>query len=326
MNVVYASNDGYARHLAVSMVSLFQRNQAMDEITVYVLSIGIAKDNEDRLTALAKAYSRELYMVELGDIRSRFSHNMDTRGFDISAMGRLFVGQLLPETINRVLYLDCDTVVAQPLEKLWNMDLKGKLLGAVMEPTIYDTVKTEIGLGEQEPYFNSGVLLIDLKQWRKAKAQKRLLDFYERKNGRLFACDQDTINGALKGEFCPLPPRYNFFTNYRYFSYRELVKHAKTYGVVTEEMFLVAKRHPAIIHYMGDERPWIAGNRNHYRRAYEKYLAMTPWAGSPKEKGKELYMLAYHILDYVTVLCPKVRWKISEKYGMKMVDARSKKG
>ena len=75
---------------------------------------------------------------------------------------------------------------------------------------------------------------------------------------------------------------------------------------------------------MGDERPWIAGNRNHYRKAYEFYLEKTPWAGSPKEKGKERYMLAYHLMDYVTAICPAVRWAISHQMGMKFVENRKR--
>jgi len=324
MNVVYASNEGYVRHLATSMVSLFDRNREMDEIVVYVLSVGISAESQDRLQQLAVQYGRSLNLIELNDIRSRFSYEIDTRGFDISAMGRLFIGVLLPESVERVIYLDCDTVVVQSLKKLWELNLRGHMLSAVMEPTIYEVVKEEIGLSAQDPYYNSGVLLIDLQMWRQSQAQRRLLDFYEAKGGSLFACDQDTINGALKQEILPMSPRYNFFTNYRYFSYENLVQHAPWYRKVSKESFLAAKRRPAVIHYMGDERPWIAGNLNHYRRAYEKYLAQTPWAGTPKEKGKRLYMLMYHAMDYVTAVWPEVRWMISKRFGMKAVDARKK--
>lgn len=322
MNVVYASNDNYVRHLAVSMISLFDRNREMGELTVYILSIGLSEENRGNLEKIAMQYKRQIRMVELNDIESRFDHAVDTGGFDISVMSRLFIGQLLPESVERVLYLDCDTVVAQPLTKLWNLDLQGNVLAAVMEPTIYDAVKEEIGLGKEEPYYNAGVLLIDLKLWREAQAEKRILDFYRKKDGHLFANDQDTINGVLKEEILPMSPRYNFFTNYRYFSYENLLSHAGYYRAVTKEMFATAKRHPAIIHYMGDERPWIAGNLNHYRKAYEHYLAMTPWADTPKEKGKEWYMLAYHLMDYATVIWPEVRWLISRKFGMKAVNAR----
>lgn len=95
---------------------------------------------------------------------------------------------------------------------------------------------------------------------------------------------------------------------------------------MTREEYEKAKRHPAIIHYAGDERPWIAGNMNHYRRAYDKYLAMTPWAGTPKEEGKRLYMLAYHGMDYATAVCPRIRRSISRNFGMKVVEARRPAG
>ncbi len=323
MNVVYASNEHYARHLAVSMVSLFERNQKAKKLVVYVVSMGISAKSRGLLRAMAGKYKRELYFIEVGQIRKLFDFPVDTRGFDISAMARLFVGRLLPGQVRRVLYLDCDTVVAQPLTALWNTDLHGKLLGAVLEPTIYPEAKREAGLKAQDAYVNSGVLLIDLKQWRQSRAEGRLLDFYRKKGGSLFACDQDTLNGALKGEIFYLSPRYNFFPNYRYFSYKELLWYGKAYRMVPEAEFRKAKSHPAIIHYAGDERPWIAGNRNHYRRAYEKYLAMTPWEGAPKEEGKRLYMLSYHMMDYVTVACPPVRRYISRYFGMKMVEARN---
>ncbi len=322
MNVVYASNEKYVKHMAASMVSLFEKNKREKHLAVYVLSIGITKRSRKLLEDMAGQYGREICWRELGNIREQFDFGVDTRGFDISAMGRLFVGRLLPENVKRALYLDCDTVIAQPLGKLWRMDLRGNILGAVREPTIYQAVKQEIGLGEQDAYVNSGVLLIDLKRWRESGAEGRLLDFYREKNGSLFACDQDTINGALKGEIFFLPPQYNFFTNYRYFSYRELVRCSRTYQAVGKKAFMQAKKHPAVIHYAGDERPWIAGNRNHYRRAYELALARTPWAGQPKEEGRRWYMLAYHGMNYATVVCPPVRRLISRNFGMKAIEAR----
>ena len=179
-------------------------------------------------------------------------------------------------------------------------------------------------MDKDDAYFNSGVILMDLAGWRRENVLKKLLDFYGDHAGSLFACDQDTINGALNGRILPLSPRYNFFTNYRYFSYRELTHLGKTYKAVTPRELQIAKQHPSIIPYMGDERPWIAGNLNHYRRAYELYLAKTPWAGAPKQEGKRAYMLAYHMLDYATAVCPPVRRIVSRKLGMKLVESRKK--
>jgi len=234
----------------------------------------------------------------------------------------LFVGEVLPEDTDRVLYLDCDTVVRSSLKRLWETDLGSYMLGAVMEPTIYPSIKEEIGLLPEAPYFNSGVLLIDMKQWRLQNAQKLLLDFYCSMGGKLFAGDQDTINGALKGRIKPLSPRYNFFTNYRYFHYSHLVRLSPVYKTISKNNFEEAKRHPVILHYMGDERPWKQGNLNHYRRAYDHYLALTPWAGAPKEKGSCLYMVIYHLMNYGTFLCPSFRDFVSRRFGMQVINSR----
>lgn len=322
MNIVYASNDKFARHLAVSLYSLLDRNQKIETLDVWVLSMGLSRESKDRLCGIAQEFDRELSVIELGNLKERFSHEVDTGGFDLSIMARLFLGDVLPEHVERVLYLDCDTVILSSLEKLWKADLGPFLLGAVMEPTIYPCIKEEIGLRPEEPYFNSGVLLIDLNRWREENVQKKLLDFYRSKGGKLFAGDQDTINGSLKGRIRPLSPRYNYFTNYRYFHYRHLVRLSPVYALIMENGFREAGRHPAILHFMGDERPWKEGNLNHYRRAYDKYLAKTPWAGTPKEKGNRFYMAAYHLMNYGTYLCPPFRDFISRHFGMKLVNSR----
>lgn len=328
MNVVYASNDCYARHLAVSMYSLFDHNQVMERIRVFVLEVGLSAESRGRLQEIAEHFDRELVFIPMGDLKDRFPYEVDTGGFDISAMGRLFVGTVLPETVERVLYLDCDTVVLASLRKLWEMNLGGRMLGAVMEPTIYPQVKEAIGLGKEEPYFNSGVLLIDVKRWREAEAERRLIEFYGSLGGKTFACDQDTLNGALRGQIKSISPRYNFFTNYRYFHYRDLAEQSSAYRAVSKDVFLRAKRHPAILHYAGDERPWKAGNLGHYRKAYEQYLSMTPWRGTPKEDGgagQRIYLLAYHMMDYLTWICPPARRAISRRLGMQAVERRADK-
>ena len=59
--------------------------------------------------------------------------------------------------------------------------------------------------------------LVDLKQWREQEIQKKLFGVLEEQGWKTFASDQDVINGTLKGQIHTLMPRYNFFTNYRYF-------------------------------------------------------------------------------------------------------------
>lgn len=325
MDILYASNDGYARHLGVSLYSLLEHNRQAERIMVYLLSVGMSEENQTRLSEIARQFGRKLVVVEMGNLKERFSGPIDTRGFDISAMTRLFAAEVLPGNVEKILYLDCDTVILDDLEPLWRLDLGETLVGMVMEPTVYEEMKASIDLTKDDPYYNSGVLLMNLKGWREERVAEKLLGYYAAKGGKLFACDQDTINGALRGRIMTLPPKYNFFTNYRYFRYETLTGLNRSYQTVGKEAFELARRHPAVIHYAGDERPWIAGNRNYYRRYYDIYLSRTPWKGTPKEAGKELYMMLYWGMNQITRLCPPARIWISRHFGMKVIDSRKRK-
>ena len=322
INIIYASNDGYAGHLAASLCSLLDNNRQAESIDIYLLSVGMCGEYQERLKDLAASFGRRLFLVELGDLKARFPYKIDTRGFDISAMGRLFAPQVLPVSVERALYLDCDTIVCGSILPLYETKLKGCLAGMVMEPTVYREMKETIGMRPEEPYFNSGMILMDLKGWRSEGVVEKLLDFYGAHAGNLFACDQDTINGALKGRILSVSPRYNFFTNYRYFSYETLERLCLAYKMVGREEFQAAKRSPAVIHYLGDERPWIRGNHNHYKPLYKYYLSKTPWRDLPPAEGKFLYMQLWWCFNQMTRVCPGLRLAISRKLGMRVIDAR----
>ena len=365
MNIVYVANDKYAQHLAVSMYSLLDANMAADEIDIYVISTGISEDSAAKLKSITDEFDRSLHILDLSDIKERFGYETHSGKFDISAMGRFFLGAVLPggrdgnqsapeasgdgspsmregsdeavwtaetqteagtgqsqmgagEQSDRYLYLDCDTAVCASLEQLYNKDLKGNICGAVMEPTIYAQTKKMIGLKKTDKYFNSGVLLIDMKAWREAEIDAKLRAYYRGIDGKSAFCDQDAINAVLKGRILPLPPRYNFFSNYYYFDYSALVKLDRNYMGFSERAFKLAKAHPTVVHYAGDERPWIKGSCNPYGHIYRDYLKMTPWAGTPQEEGKERYMAAYHAMNLMTKFAPGLRRVISEGYAKRL--------
>ena len=345
MNIVYVSNENYARHLGVSICSLYDSNAEEERLEVFVLDTGITPGSRGRLKQIARDFGREIHFLALENLERRFTEAMkaaagttevpdsvDTCSFDIITMGRLFVGEMLPREMRRVLYLDCDTVVLKPLHRLWETKLGAGgsaghagadfVMAAVQEPTIYEEVKQYLDIRKEEPYFNAGVLLIDLKRWREEDLTRKVLKYYAGIAEKSLFNDQDALNGLLKGRIRTLSPRWNFFTNYRYFRFDTLCRMQPSYRRIPEKVFRKAKRYPAVIHYAGDERPWRAGALNYYGKAYERYLEMTPWKGTPKEKGKELFLLLYHGMDLVTLVFPGIRAAVSKAYIRKCIAER----
>lgn len=311
MNILYASDENYLRHAAASIVSLCEHTPPEAELRFHLLSMGVSSQGAQRLRDTLAPYGRELCLWELGDLRKWFDFSVNSRGFALSTLARLFVGRVLPEDVHRVLYLDCDTLPLEDLSALEQFDLKGCPVAMAQEPTARHSRKRELGLAPEQPYFNAGVLLIDLDRWRAEGTEKTVLDYYREKGGALLAPDQDALNGALAGHICPLPPRYNFGSVQIYYPWKAQKRmSAPAPFYPTEQAYQQAAFPPAIIHFLGEERPWREGNRHPYRAAYEAALAKTPWRGAPMESGWQTYFRCFDLFNRLTRPFPLLRWRI----------------
>lgn len=317
MNIVYASDDGYCQHMAVSMVSLIEHNRE-EQLNFHILSDAISEENKEKVRQMAKLYGRKVtfYPVEhlMKELLDRI-YGLDTGKFRITTLARLLMGSILPETVTKALYLDCDTVVLRNITGFYNLRLNDCIAAMAAEPTIYPEVKELVGLTEEDNYYNAGVILFDLSAWRMENMEENCLAYYNSMGGRLPFNDQDVLNYVLKDRIKRVGQTYDFITNYYYFRYSTLVEKSSQYASgESAESFRMAKHHPHIVHFASDERPWNRGNWNHYSRAYDKYLRLTPFAEAEKIKGKEGYMAAYHLMNVATFIAPGLRQYISDKY------------
>ncbi len=321
MNVVFVSNESYAPQLGASMCSVLYNNRAEKTLNIYVISTGLLVKSLESLQILCASYDRELTVLDLGDISNKMdlSNSAFLKKFDASILGRFFLCNLIPANVDKVLYLDCDTITTSPLHDLYNELPDGDyIMAAVMEPTIYKTTKKMLGLTPDTPYFNSGVLLIDMDKWRKFEGDQKMAEcFAEISDTSVFA-DQDVLNRLLIEHIKFVSPKYNFNTNYKYYKWSTLTDMSPSYKAFSEQEFENAKEAPVIIHYAGDEKPWIKGNLNPYKGEYTKYLSMTEWKDTPLKEGKSGFMFMYHTMNVATKACPPARKAISKIYEKKL--------
>lgn len=175
---------------------------------------------------------------------------------------RIFLGELLPQS-ERVLYLDCDTLVVDSLEPLWATSLDGYLLGAV--DNVADADDAPRG------YFNSGVLLMDLDRWRNEACAEQIAAFATERGGRLTFPDQDALNTVLGAQRLALHPRWNCQNSLFYLPGAR--------AVFGEDALREAVDSPAILHFEGPElaKPWHYLSKHPYRDTYLAHRAETPW-------------------------------------------------
>ena len=175
MNIVYTLNDKFVPQVGAGIVSVCENNKEANDINFYLVSSGITDKNKKELSKLVKSYKRNIDIIELGDISDYFDFEFDTNGWNPIVLARLLLDKILPSGISKIIYLDGDTIVRGNILDLWNTDLCGKTIGMSIEPTI-DKKRIEILDLGMRPYCNAGVLLIDLKRFKKINAGRKIIE------------------------------------------------------------------------------------------------------------------------------------------------------
>ena len=316
MNIVYASNDAYVPFLGISLFSLLENNKQLDGIKVFVLSDKISEENKEILNRMVFQYRRKIEYIDLKEMEEFIPFHFNTFGFHPIVLSRLFLDVPLDEEVHKVLYLDCDTVINGSLAELEKKNLQRDYVAMVPELYMPAANKKPIGLTASEPYYNAGVILFNLDMIRKDQMRERFLQYYQEKNGELLYNDQDIINYCCKGRICRLSHAYNLPPNLAYFPRYFIKKLQPAYYCKNAREYKKILMKPVIIHYMGDERPWIKGNHNAYRKIFEKYRDGSPWKDLPMSEGQHLYMMCYHMLNVLTRICPWFRMAFTNLIGI----------
>ncbi|RAP46914.1 MAG: hypothetical protein BZ136_06965 [Methanosphaera sp. rholeuAM74] len=177
INVVFSSDDNYAIQLMVSLNSLMYNNSD-ENIDVYILSNNISSENKDNIIKIVEKYDKKsVKFVEVNTILDYLNGYVDNSMSDItvSTYSRLFLATLLPH-LDKVLYLDCDSIITESVSQLWHEDIDNYMCAGVLDlmPEVY---KKAIGLDEDDDYINAGVMLINLKKWKDENIEEKFMTF-----------------------------------------------------------------------------------------------------------------------------------------------------
>lgn len=269
IEVAVSVNANFLMALAVMLRSLESAHPAGD-ISVTVLYHQLRESDRRRVES-------SLSGLKLAWVEAPVQQLLGARCPDIfgqAALFRLLLPELLP-SVDRVIYLDTDTLITGSLRPLWEFDLGNDYAAAVRDagnPFVAGPAGPDWGahgLEPDDPYFNTGVLLISLEAWRSAGVPERALQLL-----REFSFqwpDQDALNVALRGHWKELPRRWNLQT-----------KDAQGRGLawaLWREDVESALADPAVIHYAEHIKPWHAQSRHPFKSEWLAVLSQTSFEG-----------------------------------------------
>lgn len=265
LNVVVASDDNYVQHLAVTLLSVVDHCREPKRLALYVLDAGISPDNRQRLQALfsERGVQLEIISPEQADVGA-----IPLKRYGRAALLRISIAELLPAAARRAVYLDCDIVVLDDLAGLAATELNDHPVAAV--ENLGHQPSERLGL-EAGNYFNSGVLVIDLEQWRERGIGAQVLDAMQADPERLIFPDQDGLNAVLHEDWQRLPLRWN----QQPATYSMLPKQVP--GSARAREFAEAVTRPAVVHFLGRNKPWHYMTFHPLKGTYWHYLRQSPW-------------------------------------------------
>jgi lipopolysaccharide biosynthesis glycosyltransferase len=264
--VVFCADRRFCQHMAVTIASLLMNNAAHR----FRLTAVFDERNDEAETRLSETVAlfrnAEISFKTFGT--NSFPHFRVDGQISLASYLRLYMTQFLPPDLDKVIYLDCDLVICDDVERLWNTDISGHFLAAVPDP--YSDNHVTLGFREDEKYFNAGVLLVNLAKWREADVQPKLVAYAEGHTDILRYHDQCALNAVFRGQVLFLPYRWNFPA-------RNADLPASAFGMTKEEFSRLRER-PSIVHYTTHVKPWLYAQEPHYKPLYYHYLAFTPWS------------------------------------------------
>lgn len=243
MQIVIAADSAYETPLHACLASVVEHDPGAN---IQLLDCGLHAAQRD---ALERTIGDNGRLTFTPVSPSRFQNLPRPICGSTATYARLVLDELL--SVDRLLYLDADTLVTRPLRPLAALDLEGHPLAAVRE-MYTPVVSAENGVREWEalglradtPYFNAGVLLIDLPRWEHLRISATALEYLERSDVPINLFDQEALNVALAGNWLELPVAWNV-SRYWYKPHRRVPPN----DAILEEA--------RVLHFLSEDKPWL---------------------------------------------------------------------
>ena len=299
--VVYATDENYVKLTAVSICSLLHANPNMN---IVVLADAVTKESCSFLSRLVARCGGTLEIIDAAPYIAKIVATGAGGYVSFSTYSRLFIPAILENKVERAIYIDGDTLITDSLHSLFDMELDGKPF-AIGYDCLCNRYKKLIDIQQDAPYFNAGVLLIDIGEWRRRKCTDRIFDYMNNIRHDFMFGDQDYFSLVLADDAAILPPEYNFLTHFQMFKTRNAALTAT--GIpdcawYSEAQYAAAQAHPVIHHFLGHTlgRPWFKESRNPLRPLFKHFASE---AGVPEVAEQSRPMELSYRLQHLCWRC-----------------------
>ena len=243
--IVMAANDNYVPYAGVAVQSLIDIAPKNDIYLVYIFHAGISNEHIEILENQCSSANVIIKCVDIAELLALKNVTFYSRGhITEETFYRFFIPEVLP-FLEKILYLDCDLIVQNDLNDLYNTDVDNYCLAAVYNPTSANSLvqRRDVLKLDLSRYFNAGVLLINIKKWLEDDIAQQCLDKLNSIQPKDLLClDQDILNIVCSGKVLLLDKKWNFMWHLEPACYASDANDKYNFN---------------ILHFSSGKKPWV---------------------------------------------------------------------
>jgi len=268
INILVTLNANYIPPLKVLLYSLFTKNRD-DTFTIYLIHSSLKDEELADLQNFISHFGQHFHPITIHN--EEFKDAPVFRHYTVEMYYRLAAHQFLPETVERVLYLDPDIVNINPIRAFYETDFEGNLFIAAEHEHTTKIVMPLNRLRLKTPgakgYYNTGVMLMNIPLMRELVHLEDIYHFIRENKLFLILPDQDVMNALYWDKIKAVDPyRYNY--DARYYELTRL------YPSYKNDLKWI-KQNTLFIHYCGKDKPWhdsYKGTLGFFYKYFEKHV------------------------------------------------------
>lgn len=293
INLAVCLDNNYVMPTTV-LLSSIGYNKKDETIDVYAISEKpLSEESKSVMTQECAKYDMNIFFIDYNISERPELKNVKIGRWSLAAFLKLYIAILVPEDIEKILYLDGDMIVRHSLKELWDIDIAeysmagvmdaNQFGNAVMSTVYYDCPKFK--------YINTGTLLLNVKRIRKNNTIHEFDNFLLENGQSLGYVDQDVYNNVLYNQKLILSTKFNA-------QYASYIKPQYRITPIEEENIMDLLRDPVIVHFTEKFKPWYACCPHPFASDFDKYLRMTIFKNNKKSYERTTFkdMLKYILL------------------------------
>ena len=310
-HIVFSINNDYVPYLYICLKSLLTHIKPCDKYKACILYTELSDHHQENLLNL-QTDNLKIEFINVETIIRKYKDNFSINNhFTIETYYRFFLPRIFPK-LDKVLYLDADTMIMKDISPLFNIDINGYYLGVTHDCEIVrasNFIRTKysnyfIKTLNIDPsnYFQAGVMLVNLKKMREDNITDKLLDALERIGSPNFV-DQDILNTVCRDKVLFIPQNWNY-TWHLQFCDSDYLEHLPDYFRTS---YKEAEDDPYIIHFTGNKMKPTNYPNALYASVFWNYAQNTPYYSLLIEQKEQYFKEVQKIKSKINIKIKKYK-------------------